>query len=117
MPLRTYLDVNIYDKDVLDVVITEKDLIAIDLNVLDIIQDRNWVVSTIRSTLVRNETPTKVNATDFETDYGFVAGSVEVYYNGLKEKSITEVGNQKIRFPYDTITGDTIEVSYLRTTE
>lgn len=114
MALEQYLEVEIYEKEVVEVDIIEKEIITVDINVLDIIQDRGWVADTIKSTLIRNEIPTKINATDFTALYEFLTGSLVVFYNGIKELAITEVGTTKFRFPYNTKSDDTIEIEYLR---
>lgn len=117
MPYRDYLDVDLYEKEVIEVDIIERDLISVDINVVDIITDRGWVWETIRDYYIHNETPTKVNAREFTTEYEFIAGSLVVYYNGIKEKAITEIGTTKLQFPYDTLADDTVEVSYIRATQ
>ncbi len=114
MALNNYLEVDLYEKEVIEVDIIEKELINIEINVIDIIEDRGWVADTIKSTLITNETPTKINATDFTPLFEFIAGSLVVLYNGLKEKYITEIGTTKFRFPYNTKVDDTVEIQYLR---
>lgn len=114
MSYRTYLDVDLYEKQVIEVDIIDKELVNVDINVVDIIEDRGWVGDTVRNIFVQNENPTKINAKQFTTEFEFVAGTLAVYYNGIKEKAITETDSQSFEFPYDTLTGDTVEVSYIR---
>jgi len=114
MALKQYLDVDLYEKQVIEVDIIDKELVSVDINVVDIIEDRGWVGDTVRSIFIQNETPTKVNAKQFTTEFEFIAGTLSVYYNGIKEKAVTETGSQSFEFPYDTLTGDSVEVSYIR---
>ncbi|MDX1371742.1 MAG: hypothetical protein R3321_04695 [Nitrososphaeraceae archaeon] len=63
---------------------------------------------------VYNENPTKLSSTQFQTLNDFVAGTLRVFLNGIKEKYVTENSPDKFTFAEPTIVGDIIEVHYIK---
>ena len=114
MAYREYFDVSIAEKEEITAQLIDKELINVDISVIDAIHDRNYICQVVRDYFINNEIPTKVNATTFTTTNQFVTGSLVVYYNGIKEKYITENGTTGFTFPYDTLADDDIEVSYIK---
>lgn len=98
-------------KEYLDVTITEKELIEVELNVIDVLQSREIITV---SGLVE-EVPTKLTATRFQTSQVYVTGSLKVFLNGIKVHivDITEESSQIFTIIDSTIIGDVIETEYL----
>jgi len=63
---------------------------------------------------IKNEVPTKVSAKIFTTASRYLAGSIEIYLNGIKERYITEDSDTQFSFLEDTELDDYITVSYVK---
>ena len=63
---------------------------------------------------VIGETPTKLSATNFQTANNYISNSIQVMINGIIEKYITKIPNNKFSFPYSTVTDDIITVNYIK---
>jgi hypothetical protein len=63
---------------------------------------------------VYNEIPTKISSTQFQTANDYVAGTLRVYFNGIKEKNITEDSNNLFSLPIAVNLDDEIEVNYIQ---
>ena len=72
---------------------------------LDVVIEENSVYS---------ESPTKITSTQFQTANAFMAGSLRVFLNGIKEKYVVADTSDKFSFDADTIVGDVIEVNYIK---
>ena len=114
MALRTYMDVDLYEKEVVEVDIVERDIITVDINVVDTIRNRNWVINTVKTYYIPSEVPTKLNSTDFETAYEYVTGKIVVYLNGIKQRNFTELTSNTIRLSDAVKADDAVEVGYIR---
>jgi len=60
------------------------------------------------------EIPTKISATRFQTSCSYESGHLLVFFNGIKERYITEVSGTQFDLPIDSVVDDTIEVYYLK---
>ncbi len=114
MESNTYLQVDFIEKEIINVELIEKELITVDLYVVDILKDRGYILQTIKQYYINNERPTRISATTYETEHTFVAGTLRVTLNGLKEFYITEIGDNRFKFDINTLVGDIVEVSYIR---
>lgn len=112
--IREILEATIVEAETIEVDFVEEDLITVNFNTLDIIQDRGWVVQTVKDCFVFNEVPTKVTAKRFRADNEYIQISLTVFLNGVKEKHITVHSNTDFSFPIDTVNNDDIEISYIR---
>ena len=63
---------------------------------------------------VFNELPTKVTTTRFQTAFDFIPNTLTVYFNGIKERYITEVSSNIFDFGIDTEVDDIVEVTYIK---
>ncbi len=68
----------------------------------------------IQNVSVFNELSTKINATQFQTDFNYLSGSLRVMLNGIKEHYITENSSNTFSFGENTVIGDIIEVHYIK---
>lgn len=105
------LEVELVERVYFDIELSETDLIDVTLNVVDVIY-KNDVISF--DSFVCNEEPTQLTSTTFQTAHAYRSGSLQVFLNGIKEKNITEITDQQFSIPIAYVTGDTIEVNYLR---
>ncbi|MHA1787847.1 MAG: hypothetical protein ACTSXT_01340 [Candidatus Helarchaeota archaeon] len=126
-------NVEIIQKELINVELKKIDLFLkalnglTDVNVSDILNKQvlaydsdlgKWVNKTIaeilkETTFINNEVPTKLTAKRFQTANNYQSGSLHVFLNGIKEKNITEVSSNTFDLPIDSISTDTIEVSYI----
>jgi len=63
---------------------------------------------------IYNESPTKLTAKKFRTAYSYKTGTLRVFFNGIKEKLITEDASNEFSLPIDSEETDTIEVEYVK---
>jgi hypothetical protein len=63
---------------------------------------------------VYNELPTKISSTQFQTANAYVPGTLRVYFNGIKEKNITEDSTTLFSLPIPVNLDDEIEVNYIQ---
>ena len=101
--------VELVEKEVFTAELVEKELIKVNLNVIDIIQSDQ-----VLSRFVSCEVPTQLTSKKFQTAYPFDSNTLQVFFNGIKEKHITINSNQTFSLPIDFITGDDIEVCYIK---
>jgi len=106
------LYVELVERELVNVNIAEKELIKVNLNVIDIIERTS--ADALTDFAVYNETPTKLTAKRFQTDNNFMTGTLRVFLNGIKEKNITIINDNKFELPIDSITSDTVEVNYIK---
>lgn len=94
------------------VTIEEDQPINIELQGCDFVN--GGVSSLILAQYLKHETPTKISATRFQTSCSYTSGHLLVFYNGLKEKYITEVSSTQFELPIATVIDDIVEVYYLK---
>lgn len=68
--------------------------------------------------LIVHEAPTKISAVRYQTSQSFVAGSLKVFLNGLKEQiaDVNIITSTIFEFYDSREIGDLVEVSYVRKT-
>lgn len=98
----------------LKVELVEKEILAIELKTIDIIDNTRQFTESLEAHIVINETPTKLTARIFKTANDYIAGSLKVTFNGLKEKYINKLSDNTFSFNIDIIVGDIIEVEYFK---
>ena len=139
------LTVDIIEKELITVDVVEKELITVTLHTADIATKtlnglnnveitnladndvltyeastqiwRNKKLSDIivESVFIYNEVPIQVTSQKFQTINIYKTGSLTVFFNGIKEKNITEhSGYQTFSLPIDFEVGDYIEVNYVK---
>ena len=106
------LNVELVEKELIQVELVEKELLRTDLNVIDILDYYERSVST---DLVM-EVPAQLTATQFQTSLPYTFGTLIVFFNGLKEKYITQIDSTTFEFGIDIIGSDIIEVIYVKQT-
>ncbi len=109
-----HLDVNITESEKLNVSVVETENIQLTLTTVDMIKDKTWVIQTIKDCFVYNEVPTRITSKKFRADNSFVANSLQVFLNGIKEKYITVNSSTDFSFSFDTVTLDILEISYIK---
>ena len=112
--IKEYLEATIVEVEIIEVEFVEEDLITVNFNTIDVIQDRAWVVQTVKDCFVFNEAPTKVTAKRFRANNEYIQKTLQVVLNGIKEKHITIHSNTDFSFPIDTVITDDIEISYIK---
>ena len=98
--------------EIVNVTFTEKEIININLDVIDVL---SYVQRNVISGLVK-EIPVKLTTKRFRTSQEYTTGSLSVYFNGLKISfaNVTEIDSTTFKITDATITGDEIEVEYVR---
>jgi len=68
--------------------------------------------------LIVHEVPTKINSKRYQTSQMYVAGSLKVFLNGMKEQKtdVNIITSTLFEFYDDTEVEDIIEVEYVRNT-
>ena len=99
---------------VLDVEFIEEEIINVNFTTVDVIQDRGYIVQTVKDCFVFNEVPTKLTVRRFRVSEVFLTGSLQVLFNGLKERNIIVHSTTEFSLPIDSIDNDNIEVSYIK---
>ncbi len=97
------------ENEILTVEFVEREIITVEFSTIDSLPG-----TTADGTIPTIETPTQINSKRFQTTYAFISGTLKVFFNGLKEKEITIINSTTFEFKIDTITGDTIEVEYIK---
>ena len=113
----TYTDglrVEIKEKEIITVDIVEKELVKVELRLVDMVAGRNTIIDAIQQYYIHNESPTRVGSKRFRTVHSYVANSLVVYLNGIKEKYITEISDTDFDFLIDTLSEDIVEVTYIQ---
>jgi len=98
----------------LKVELVEKEILAVELKTIDIIDNTRQFVESLEAHIVINETPTKLTARIFQTANDYISDSIVVYFNGIKEKYINKLSDNTFSFNLDIIVSDTIEVEYFK---
>lgn len=90
----------------------EKELVTVDLQVIDILNSYNTVTC---SDIIKEEaTPTaSLPSKEFQTSKNFVTGTLTVYLNGLREHYITIINSNTFEFGIDIIATDLVDVEYI----
>lgn len=99
-----------------EVDLIEKELVEVNLNVVDIIHEEGTgsTGTADLSDLVYNESPTQLSARSFQTANNFQPSSLVVYVNGIKEGTVVIDGSNQFSLDFDIITGDEIEINYIK---
>lgn len=63
---------------------------------------------------VLNETPTGVTSRQFRTANAYLAGTLQVFINGIKHNQITEDSDILFSLDFDFDFGDLIQVNYIK---
>lgn len=98
----------------LKVELIEKEVLAVELKTIDIIDNTRQFTESLEKYLILNETPTQLTASTFQTANNYIADSIMVFYNGIKHKAISALSDNTFSFDFDTIVGDTIEIIYIK---
>ena len=104
------------EKELFEVDISEKEIITVNFKSIDVIYKNvdSTVYTDIFDKFVKNETPVKLTATQFQTSVNYLPGSLEVFLNGQKihNSEITESATNKFIMPISVLSSDKIEVNY-----
>jgi len=76
--------------------------------------ENEYLSDIIKEYQIIGQTPTKLSATTFQTANNYISGSIQVMLNGIVEKYITKIPNNKFSFPYNTVTDDIVTVNYIK---
>jgi len=104
------LHVELVEKELINVELVEKELLRTDLKTIDIL---DYYEQTVICDLTI-EVPTQLTVRKFQTAFPYISGTLVVFFNGIKEKYITEIDSTTFEFDIDIISGDTIEVLYVK---
>ena len=96
--------------DNINVTIEESQPINVCLQGYSFLED----ISTALAEYLIQETPTKVTTKRFQTSQPYVSTHLKVFFNGIKEKHITEISDTEFEFDIDTETEDIVEVEYIK---
>ena len=116
---QTYITADLVEKELFEVEISEKEIITVKLTTVDVIYKSvdETVYDDIYGKIVMSETPTRVNASTFQTSNAYRTGTLKVYLNGQKihNSEITESSSSTFSFDnYNTDLSDLLEVSYIK---
>lgn len=92
----------------------DNELIEVELTSIDVVNNTLQFTESLEEYLKVNEVPIKLTASLFQTVNNYIAGSIMVFYNGIKHKAITASSDNTFSFDFDTIVGDIIEVNYIK---
>ena len=112
MALQQNFEVELIEKDLVNIEFTEKEIITVELKVIDILDYyRTYIVSN----LVKEEAiPTApLPSKEFRTSKNFATDTLTVYLNGLKEHYITIVNPNTFEFEIDIVDTDIVDVEYV----
>ena len=115
MPIQQDFEVELIEKEIVNVVFAEKEIITVQLRVVDILDYyRREIISDLKQ-----EVPTHISGMQFQTSVAYVSDSLKVFVNGIKEKinQIQKDSTTKFTFldPID-VNLDYIEVEYVEIT-
>lgn len=114
MAVQDYLEATIVEAETITVDLVDETLITVNFTTIDVIQNRGWVIETVKDCFIYNELPTKLTAKRFKTVHAFVETSLQVLFNGLKERNITIHSGTEFSLPINSISNDVIEISYIK---
>jgi len=114
MALTEELKVKIVEYESFDVECVEKEIFNTNLKTVDFFGGREYLLGLITNLIIYNEIPSKLDSKTFQTEYDFQEDTLQVFFNGIKEKNITVISNNKFKLPINSITNDEIEVNYLK---
>ena len=90
--------------------LVEKEIVSVEIKEIDVL---DYYEKNIISNL-EIETPTKLSATKFQTSKEYVSGALLIFFNGIKEKYITELTSTTFEFGIPIIDTDTVEACYVK---
>ena len=108
------INVTITEKELINVDFAEKEILNVIFNQVDRIGSFTKLQIAIQEILIYSEAPTKRSAILFETINTYVAGTLRVYFNGIRENHITETSTTSFTMPIDTVIGDEIVIDYVK---
>jgi len=108
------LKVELVEKELVAIELVEKEILSINLKTVDIIDNTRQFTESLEAHIVTNETPTKLTSKIFQTANDYIAGSLQVTFNGLVESHITKLSDNTFSFGIDIIVGDEILVNYFK---
>ena len=97
-----------------EVELIERELIDVDLTTIDIIHNTGLFSKNLEEYLILNETPTQLTSKTFQTANNYIADSIVVFFNGIKEFYVNKLSDNTFSFNIDIIVGDKIEVNYIK---
>ena len=106
--------IELVEKNLVDVELVEKELVTIDLHSIDILNNIRQFTESLSDYLVINELPTKLSERIFQTENDYIADSLIVYFNGIKERYINKLSDNTFSFNIDILDTDDIEISYIK---
>ena len=106
--------VELIENELLGVELVENEILSVDLTQIDVINNTRQFIESLEAHIVTNETPTKLTSRIFQTANDYIAGSLVVYFNGIKEKYVNKLSDNTFSFNLDLIISDTIEVKYFK---
>lgn len=76
----------------------------------------NTSISTLFNNFIKTEIPTEITSVRFQTSNNFIASTLEVYFNGIKEPqaNITIISSNTFEIPLTKSASDDIEVRYVK---
>ena len=112
MAIQQDFEVELIEKEIVNVAFAEKEIITVELRVVDVLDYyRREIISNLKQ-----EVPTHVSGYQFETSVAYTSDSLKVFVNGIKEKinQIQKDSTTKFTFldPID-VALDYIEVEYV----
>jgi len=112
--MRQYLEATLTEKERIEVEFVEEELISVNINTIDIIDNRDWILAGFINYFVFNEVPTRLTSKRFQAQYNYRSATLQVFINGIKEKNITIHSSKEFSFPINTLTEDEIEICYVK---
>lgn len=68
----------------------------------------------VQDVSVFDEAPARITTKKFRTSNNYQSGTLRVYFNGLREKNITEVNSKDFEIPIDSEILDDVRVDYIK---
>lgn len=112
--ITEYLEATITETERIEVEFVEEELISININTIDIIDNRDWILEGVKDYFVFNEVPTQITSTRFRAGNAYSIATLQVFLNGIKEKNITIHSTTEFSLPILKLSTDDIEISYIK---
>lgn len=109
----TPIDVQIIERDLVNVDLQDRELINIDFTLIDRIAGENGTGGETLD-VVENEIPNQLSSKQFQTNFAYKTGSLKVYFNGIRETQITTDTTTTFSFLVDIIPSDEIVIDYIK---
>ena len=108
---NTPIDVQIIERDLVNVDLQDRELINIDFTLIDRVSGGGTTGTT---DLVENETPNQLSSKQFQTNFNYQSNSLKIYFNGIRETHITKDSANTFSFLVDIIPSDDITIDYIK---